>query len=233
MDFRRRIWRYLPGFLQRAPLDFVTQGLSHIMGAIVLATAKALGLVWEDIDLLKARGMGGRVTGYDEYYGSDERKADLVALGESRWQGKRPPETWEQFEARMAGFGAAVAEWGTKAGMRAELERLGLLVVSITEMNDDHDRWIMRTQAGNLRVPNEERSQIYTQAGQPAKPPEQRDCRIYAGETEHHTFKVVLGAAQGVPWSGSEVVAVVRMAKPAYTRGLAKMPGEQVYTEVL
>jgi hypothetical protein len=235
---RWRVWRYLPGFLKNVPLEasLVQPGAfepAGILWRIATAVGEAFGLIWGDIDLLKARGLGGHLTGYEGYYGSDQRSADLVALAESRVQGKRPTETWEQFETRMAEFGADVALWGTKDGMKAELERVGVLVVSITEMNDDPDRWIVRTHAALEETPDTDRSKIYSAAGQPAQPPGQRDCRIYSGETEFHTFKVVLGGIGGVEWSAAEIVAVVKACKPAYTRGLVRMPDSNYYTEVL
>ncbi|HEX7319728.1 MAG TPA: hypothetical protein VF399_05155 [bacterium] len=215
-----RIWQFLPGFLKR-----IKNGIYDIC----LAIGEALDEIIEEAQKLKAQLMANRLTGFDEYYASDQRKADLNLIGSSRFVFKRDDESWDDYETRLQQFVNDVWWFGTEAGIIRELERTGLTVDSIEELRDEPYRFIILSLADQCGKPEDQLSHVFDLD---AEDPSVRGDRTYGIEdSEDFQFLVRLSGISS--YSKQDIKTILKQTKPPYTKGYVFFPGFQVAEEVV
>jgi len=220
MLYGDRIWQFLPGFLKQT---------TGILSDICRAIGEALDTAITTGEKLKAQGMANRLVGFDEYYGSDERKADLNLLGASRFVFKRSIESWDSFESRLQQFPDDARWFGTKKGITTEIGRTGLTIDSISEMRDDPQRFILLSLADQCGIPEDQISHVFALGEEEETV---RGDRIFAvDECEGFVFLIYLSGATA--YSKKEVAGVLKMVKPPYTKGYLFYPNEVVAEEVV
>lgn len=220
MLYGDRVWQFLPGFLKR-----VQNGIYDICMAI----GEALDEVITAAQKLKAQGMVNRISGFTEYYNSDERKQDLYLHGASRFVFKRESEIWDDFETRLQQFPEDVKWFGTFGGIIKEIERTGLVVDRIEEMRDDPYRWILLSLVDQCSLPEDQISHIFA-LGEEATCV--RGVRTFSRyDCEDFIFIVYLSGA--TTYAKSEVKSIVKFTKPPYTKAYIFFPGETVAEEVV
>jgi hypothetical protein len=214
-----RIEQFLPGFLKRA-----LGGISDICQAI----GEALGQAITAAQLLKAQLMANRLDGFDEYYASAQRLADLNLIGASRFVFKRDDETWEDFEMRLRLFPTDVPWFGTAAGIIQELERTGLTVDSVEELREERDRFIVLSLADQCGKTEDQLSHVFALGDED---PYVRGDRGYGlVDSEDFTFLVRLSGAS--LYAKQDVKSILKQVKPPYTKAFIFFPNAQVAEEV-
>uniref|UniRef100_A0A7C6E996 Uncharacterized protein n=1 Tax=candidate division WOR-3 bacterium TaxID=2052148 RepID=A0A7C6E996_UNCW3 len=210
-----RIWLFLPNFLK---------GAKGVLYHIVQAIGYALDEVFDYGKLLKARLMANRLSGFPEYYASDDRKIDLVRLGVSRFLFKRDLESWNDFEIRLQEFPTDVKDFGTAPGLKREIERTGLTCDIVEELWNDIYRWILLALADMEEIEEAELSHLFALGDED---PNVRGTRIYSlDDSELFSFVVYLsGTAE---YSKNEVREIIKFVKPAYTKCYCFFPNYEI-----
>jgi hypothetical protein len=215
-----RIEQFLPGFLKRA-----LGGVHDIR----LAIGESLDQAITAAQLLKAQLMANRLNGFDEYYASAQRAADLNLIGASRFVFKRDDETWDDFETRLRFFPTDVRWFGTMAGIIQELERTGLTVDSIEELRDERNRFIVLALADQCGITEDQLSHVF---GLGDEDPYVRGDRGYGLEDcEDFMFLVRLSGTS--PYAKQDIKSILKQVKPPYTKAFVFFPNEQVAEEVV
>ncbi len=220
MPSGNRLEQFLPGFLKRA-----LGGISDICQAVGESLDEAITAA----QLLKAQLMANRLEGFDEYYASAQRIADLNLIGASRFVFKRDDETWDDFEMRLRLFPTDVRWFGTQAGIIRELERTGLTVDSIEELRDERNRFIVLSLADQCGKAEDQLSHVFDLN---AEDPYVRGDRGYGLEdSEDFMFLVRLSGSSG--YSKQDVKAILKQVKPPYTKSYVFFPNQQTAEEVV
>ena len=151
-------------------LQFLPRILKDVIDAqhIAEATGQEFDVAKEFLRLLIYRGLANRYL--DEanvYYSSLERPVDVGRIAQGRFLRKRYNEPAEDFETRVAAFPAAVLFWGTRKGIRDEVERTGLVAdegfseYGIKELASEDQRWIILSCEDQAGVAEVELSHVF------------------------------------------------------------------------
>ena len=239
MTLLERLIATLPPFLRpRAP---------GITADYLGGVAAGNDLVRTDVRLLRAQGAARRFSGeFSSYYASDQRKDDVARIAAGRLLSKRSGESWADFEIRVRAFigiedwGSSkqrytvtgdVAQWGCFPGIERELERTGLEVDSIVAGWSTDYPWKVYDFSHIGAVPTLERSKMYAIGETP--PQGQRLTKLFTIGWLDWTFYATLSNPNSVDFDNDEIVAIVKLTKPAWTRCMLALPESEGWLEVI
>ncbi len=230
MSLFTRLLNSLPPFLR--PLS--PSGITHyLLNSIV----RAFQSFQAQFRLLRARGALHHIPGFSEYYRSDDRKKDLILIARSRLLYQRQNETWEDFEQYLQSLFAYedwsdpnhqnytvtgdIARWGSFYGITREIEHTGLKVEEIYPGILLPDQWKVWTKRNEPSDPLQ-LAKTYDLSHTP--PPGQRLTKLYSLYDILWTFYIIISNPQNISYSPEEIINIIRLTKPAWTKALVQFP---------